>query len=377
MRFIPASDPNKATYGISTGLKYACHVPMACGTTSYFAKNACDLPSRNAEGYSERGRNAVEIVTLEDLGDTSSCRSGIAGLLQARLRHRELGGWHSTPNLANSLQSASEGSHPSPRSQSPCFNSTRRQAGGPQGSEFRSTALRQCWTASKARQISITHLEWYEFRDGTNQFMLCLLNFPPAMHKKPNWLRLERRSKRHGLGSVAERAKILVGEHSANDIAIFSTNRGDLLDGENDKFTLKEAVDKPIPFSFMLDVLDLAHKNLASSISSRLVSFLCASLTVQPQENDSWLYVSFVMSAIHQFCEPARLSSDNRASIQSNNPHYIIKTLADRRHSSDLEHEITLQHDWEVLDLGDINEPYNDTAHEGVPIPEYRFLAAA
>ncbi|KAG8697662.1 hypothetical protein FRC08_006384 [Ceratobasidium sp. 394] len=331
MRFIPVSDPNKASYGISTGLKYACHVPMACGTTSHFSKSTYHA-STDSACAPEHVRNAVEIVTIDDLGDSGSCRSGISGLLQARFGQRERGGWHSAPNLLNNPQCASAFQPPS-NPQSPAPNSLKRPAGGPQGSEFRATGLRQCWSTSKARQMTITRLEWYESLDGAGHFILFLLAFPPTLCIKDIWLRLERRSRHSGLKSVAGRAKTLVGQSPADDIALVSCNKADLLGSENEKFTLKEATDESIPFSFVLDVLDLAHKNLSSNA------------------NDSWLYAAFVMNAIHQFCEPVCSSSDNRSSTQSNNPHRILRGLADHRLSSGLKHEIALQHDWELLDL--------------------------
>ncbi|KAG8743288.1 hypothetical protein FRC10_012251 [Ceratobasidium sp. 414] len=303
---------------------------MACGATSHFSKNAYH-PSTDSPHGPEHVRNAVEIVTIEDLGDSGSCRSGISGLLQARLGQREHGGWHSAPNLLSNSQPVSAFQSPH-RPQSPALNSHKRPPVGPQGSEFRATTLRQSWTTSKARQMSITHLEWYESQDGADHFILFLLAFPPALRCKDIWLRLERRSRHSGLRSVAGRAKSIVGQSSPDDIATLSGNKHHLLGGGSEKFYLKQAIDEPIPFSFVLDVLDLAHKNLSSNA------------------NDSWLYASFVMNAIHQFCEPAGLSSDNRSSTQSNNPHRILRNLANHRLSGGLKHEIALQHDWEVLD---------------------------
>ncbi|KAG9100560.1 hypothetical protein FS749_014487, partial [Ceratobasidium sp. UAMH 11750] len=75
-----------------------------------------------------------------------------------------------------------------------------------------------------------------------------------------------------------------VDQLAADDFAIVSYDKDDLLVSWK-SFTLKETIDKPTPFSLLLDVLDLAHKDLSS------------------YANDSRVYASFVMNTLRQFCE--------------------------------------------------------------------------
>ncbi|KAG9088028.1 hypothetical protein FRC06_002256 [Ceratobasidium sp. 370] len=145
--------------------------------------------------------------------------------------------------------------------------------------------------------MTVARLEWYESVDGTNNFLLFQLT--SAARSKKLWVRLGRRSRRHSrysrLRSVAGPVTSLVHQLAADDFAIVSCDREDLLVSWKG-FTLKKMIDKPTPFSLLLDILDLAHKDLSS------------------YANDSRVYASFVMNSIHQFNEPINVSADNKLS---------------------------------------------------------------
>ncbi|KAG8711624.1 hypothetical protein FRC08_015682 [Ceratobasidium sp. 394] len=131
------------------------------------------------------------------------------------------------------------------------------------------TGLRQCWPPSQADQMTIARLEWYESTDGGTNIILFQL--ASAARSKDLWLRLGRRSRRHSrysrLRSIAGPATSPVDQLEADDFAIVSYDKDDLLVSWK-SFTLKETIDKPTPFSLLLDVIDLAHKDLSSYVSS-------------------------------------------------------------------------------------------------------------
>ncbi|QRW13448.1 hypothetical protein RhiLY_12447 [Ceratobasidium sp. AG-Ba] len=294
---------------------------MACGTSSQFAKNVS--PSE------QHSPDIVEIAALDDLDDAKSYRSGVSSLLRTRLGvQREQGGWHSSPDLFNSEQNDTSRYLPS-RCRSPPPNPTDRRPVAPQGSEFRATTFRDCWTTSKIHQMSIACLEWHGSADDNDHFLLMQIVSAPTTRSKNPWVRLERRSKHSSVRSLMGQTKSLLGHIWADDVVVLSCNKRDLV-SKNGSFEMKETIEESIPFSFMLDVIDLAHKNLASNA------------------NDSWMYASFIMEAVHQFCEPVSPMSD-ASSVQANNPHCILRKFADNGVSESLKHEIELQHDWELL----------------------------
>ncbi|KAG8711623.1 hypothetical protein FRC08_015681 [Ceratobasidium sp. 394] len=210
----------------------------------------------------------------------------------------------------------------------------KRQFSGPRGWKLPATGLRQCWRESGIREMTVARVEWYEHETGTNHLMLFQLAFPAALHKKDIWIRLERCPEHPGLRYTANRPKSLVGQLTGEvDVAIVSSNKGGLFGGEGESFSLKQVAEGPIPFSFVLDVLDLACQNSSSDM------------------NDSWLYASFIMSAMHRFSKAAGVPlGECRCGTPINYPHRILKDYRDRRTPVDTEHDIILRHDWVVVD---------------------------
>ncbi|KAG8766473.1 hypothetical protein FRC12_006869 [Ceratobasidium sp. 428] len=142
----------------------------------------------------------------------------------------------------------------------PTLEKAKRQSSVTLGWEIPITDLRQCWRTSRLREMAVPHIEWYESENtGTGCFMLLQLTFPPELRTRDIWMRLERRSANSRLRSNKEQLRLLVGESLEGDIAILSSDKNSLLGGEIAGFRLTETVDRLIPFSHILDVLDLAH----------------------------------------------------------------------------------------------------------------------
>ncbi|KAG8775829.1 hypothetical protein FRC12_001248 [Ceratobasidium sp. 428] len=161
------------------------------------------------------------------------------------------------------------------------------------------TGLRQCWPASQTPQMTITCLEWHELVGSVHNFILFQLI--SSARKKPIWLRLGRRSRRHSrysrLKSVTAPA-LPLDRLAADDYAIVSYDRDDLSISWRGSI-LKNTINEPIPFLVMLDVLDLAHS------------------TLEPNGTNSSVYASFIMGAIHEFGESASTLSGNSSRTQS------------------------------------------------------------
>ncbi|KAG8703130.1 hypothetical protein FRC09_004339 [Ceratobasidium sp. 395] len=160
----------------------------------------------------------------------------------------------------------------------------RREVGGPRGWELPVASLRQCWEAFRIREMTVARMEWYGSEAGTDHFMLFQLVFPSKSREKDIWVRLERCTAHSILKPAAGRPKSLIDRYS--DMAVVSSNKYGLLGIKNESSCLK-TIEEPIPFSSVLDVLDVAHKNSPSDT----------------QTNDSRLFASFVMDEIYQFCE--------------------------------------------------------------------------
>ncbi|KAG8766472.1 hypothetical protein FRC12_006868 [Ceratobasidium sp. 428] len=166
----------------------------------------------------------------------------------------------------------------------PRLKSVKRQTGGPRGWEIPVASLRQCWQASRICEMTVARMEWYGSEAGTDHFMLFQLVFSPKLRKKEIWMRLERCTAHSILKSAAGRPKSLVDRHL--DIAVVSSNKYGLLGSKNESSHLK-TIEEPIPFSSILDVLDLVRKNSPSDT----------------QTNGGRLFASFVMDEICWFCE--------------------------------------------------------------------------
>ncbi|KAG8774653.1 hypothetical protein FRC12_001882 [Ceratobasidium sp. 428] len=166
----------------------------------------------------------------------------------------------------------------------PRLKSVKRQTGGPRGWEIPVASLRQCWQASRICEMTVARMEWYGSEAGTDHFMLSQLVFSSKLRKKDIWMRLERCPANSSPKSAAGRHKSLVDRYL--DMAVVSSNKYGLLGIKNESSRLK-AIEEAIPFSSILDVLDLARKNSPSNT----------------QANDSRFFASFVMDEIYRFCE--------------------------------------------------------------------------
>ncbi|KAG9120423.1 hypothetical protein FRC07_004088 [Ceratobasidium sp. 392] len=186
-------------------------------------------------------------------------------------------------------------------------------SGAPRGLGLLATDLRHSWRTARIREMTAARMEWHESETGTGHFMLFQLTFPPHSGHKDIWMRLERCSANSSLRSAATRPKSLVGQSPEDDVAILSSEKDTLVGGESETFSLKETIERPIPFAYILDMLDLAHKSSASG-----------------RTNDSWLFASFVKRAIYQFREPTG-SCNSRSSV-------------------DVEHGIISKQDWMMID---------------------------
>ncbi|KAF8607318.1 hypothetical protein BDV93DRAFT_520189 [Ceratobasidium sp. AG-I] len=320
MRLFPVKPTNKAECGITSALKLASHVSVACGATSQYGNS---LYSLSTQDVSQRNGSAFEIAA-EDLPETGF-RGGASRPL-GRPSRKDL--YRSRDTLApiNDTLRAVEASQARRSPLLAMRNASNPNFSNPIYSILEAADLRSHWTTSQIRQLSVTHLEWYEAGNGRDSFLLFEV-LPTFTRGKPTWVRLERRP-RTSASKQTLQPKMPIGNSSMSDIAILSKGKYDLLGPKDDSFIVKETVRQMLPLSFVLDVLDAVPENALSN---------------------SQLYASIIMNAVHQFCAPTDISRKDAASTQSNNPYRILRHTANKKACDDLAQEIELQQGWELL----------------------------
>lgn len=190
--------------------------------------------------------------------------------------------------------------------------------------------LRTLWPSSKVHQVSVTHIEWFDDAGSDNNFLLLRLS--SMIHGTPQWLRLERHLQSSSLkGSTAWINPL--GHSLVEDQVILSSDLNDVMPQES-KCVPRETLSKPIPLSFVLDVLDALHKN-------------CPPHSVASMTGDR-LFLSIIMNAIHQFHAPSDVST-NKIVAQSNNPYRILGPLIQRGACNVLAQQVEIQDGWEMV----------------------------
>ncbi|KAG8750466.1 hypothetical protein FRC11_010371 [Ceratobasidium sp. 423] len=293
------ADSSKVKHGVMSGLKLASHVSMASATTSFYKKSG--LSPDDSSDVPQTTRNLLEqIVSIDDLQENA--RQAIGRTSQLDILSKSLGHFRDLRGLT-----------------------------------FYAEDLRSIWSNKEIRQMSVTKMIWYDSPEGSNNFLLLRLSSPAR--DRDRWLRLERRLRSSGLKGAMSRISPFIGQSFADALATVSTNPDDLMAYDEMEYIPREISEKVTPLSFVLDIVDVVHKN-------------CPTHSIASMSSDR-LYLWIAMDAINQYHEPT--SKDvNSLTAQSNNPYRILKPLARRKGCKEVAVKVGLReenslNDWELV----------------------------